>query len=507
MLRYILKVHTMPVVATEQKKQTIDPAAWSRIKAEKAEKAGIHSKVIELYDKTRSEKREMSSEEKPSLDKMLADMKAIDERIAVLENIVIDVPDEDMETDPEGSDTDTETETETEEDKERSMHNARNGNRPNNRPNRPTQLPDDKTRQADLFKPAKIKRIFGESDVDFKHRQRRSTRAYGNLCRDYMLYGSAAFMQDTNKRALQMDIDTKGGFLVLPEQINTKLLKAVDDIMWMSKFVTNTKLTNAQSLGTPTLDSNPDDADWTTEIASIALDDAMTFGKRVLMPTPVRKRLLVSDRWIRLAFNAWFDSADDANGEGGSPADIVINRLAYKIAITKEKAWHTGNGVGRPLGMYTASSRGINTDRDKKIATTNALTYQGLLNAKWMLKVQYQKTAQWEFSRDMMNKTMGLVDDNGRPLLDISTLPNVPDKLLQHPIQLSEFVPNSFADESYVGMLGDFRFYHTADSLEATIAQARELYMETAQVGFFVAAENDGMPALSEAFVRLQWDT
>ena len=79
-----------------------------------------------------------------------------------------------------------------------------------------------------------------------------------------------------------------------------------------------------------------------------------------------------------------------------------------------------------------------------------------------------------------------------------------PDRLLGFPVFMSEYAPNTFTASQYVGVLGAFRWYWIADSLDMEIQALWELYAETNQVAFIGRWESDGMPVLEEAFVRVQ---
>jgi HK97 family phage major capsid protein len=79
-----------------------------------------------------------------------------------------------------------------------------------------------------------------------------------------------------------------------------------------------------------------------------------------------------------------------------------------------------------------------------------------------------------------------------------------PDRLLNLPIFMSEYAPNTMTTGLYVGILGDFSFYHIADSLDMEFQRLIELYSETNQIGFHAGLETDAMPVLEEAFVRVK---
>ncbi len=342
----------------------------------------------------------------------------------------------------------------------------------------------------------------GEDDEMFAHRNRRATADYAKSAMNWLLQRGRALGDEL--RNLQADVDYAGGALVMPEQLYKRTIKAVDNILWIRQLATVEYAPNAASLGFPTLDSNPDDGEWTSEIGSITEDAGMKYGKRALVPTPIRKRVKVSNMWLRKAMEAPFLSNDDANGQGRTGRDQVSNRMAYAIANTEDKGFWTGSGTGQPLGMFTASTRGIPTSRDVVAGSTTAFTYLGLINTKYSLKVQYYPTATWCFNKTGMSSLMKIVDSNGRPILNFSTIPNQPDSLLGSPIKLSENIPGVFTTGLYVGLYGDLSYYMIADSLRFTLAVADQLYLETDQTGFFVGAEVDGMPILAEAFARMK---
>jgi hypothetical protein len=61
------------------------------------------------------------------------------------------------------------------------------------------------------------------------------------------------------------------------------------------------RVANSNGLGAPSLDNDPADADWTTELATGSEDSTMSFGKRELKPHPLAKRIKVSKQLLRTA--------------------------------------------------------------------------------------------------------------------------------------------------------------------------------------------------------------
>lgn len=298
------------------------------------------------------------------------------------------------------------------------------------------------------------------------------------------------------QRALVAGNDPEGGFLVAPMQFVTELLKGVDDMVDIRRLATVRRLTRAESLGIPTLDTDASDAEWTSEIGTGSDDDAMRFGRRELRPHPLAKRVKVSRKLIR---NAAMD-----------PEDIVRQRMEYKFGTTAENAYMTGDGNEKPLGLFAASTDGISTSRDVTIGTGGAIplttaTSDQLIDAKYTLKAQYWSRARWLFHRDLVKTTRKIKESTtGQYIWQPGLAGDRPDTILEVPYTANEFVPNTVSANAYVGMIADFSFYHIADALEFEVQRLVELYAETNQVGFIGRLESDGMPVLEEAFVRLQ---
>ena len=165
----------------------------------------------------------------------------------------------------------------------------------------------------------------------------------------------------------------------------------------------------------------------------------------------------------------------------------------------------TGSAAQQPLGVFTASANGISTGRDVSTGnTTTAMTFDGLIEAKYGLKGNYWPRARWIFHRDAMKTIAKLKDGEGQYIWRESVRVGEPDRLLGMPIMMSEYAPNTFTTGLYVGILGDFASYWIADALSMQIQRLVELYAETNQVGFIGRLETDGMPVLEEAFSRVK---
>ena len=305
-----------------------------------------------------------------------------------------------------------------------------------------------------------------------------------------MLTGGMRSLTEAELRAVQTDVDVSAGYLVMPMQFSAELIKAVDNLLWIRQIAHKETVLKAVSLGATSLDADPDDFDWTGEITAVTEDTGLAAGNRDLTPHQLSKQIKVSRDLIR---------------QSDRPVEALVQeRLAYKLAVTQEKAFLTGNGAQRPLGVFTASAQGISTSRDKSTGnTTTSITFDGLIENKYNLKSNYWSTARWLFHRDAMKQISKLKNGDGEYQFRPSVLAGEPDTLLGHPVMVSEYAPNTFTTGLYIGLFGDFSRYWIADALDQEIQRLEELYAATNQIGFIVRSKTDGMPVLEEAFSRI----
>lgn len=294
-------------------------------------------------------------------------------------------------------------------------------------------------------------------------------------------------------RDLAGSVLTSGGSFIPPLQWINRLIKAVDNLVFMRQLATTFQLTGAHSLGAPSLDADPSDPSWTSEVpaADPTADSTMKTGGREFKPSPLIKLIKVSKSLLRNSV---------------IPVEqLVLDRLAYKFAVAEENAYLNGTGANQPLGLFTASDQGIPTSRD--VATDNEATtptFDGLINAKYSLKAQYWAGSSWIFHQDCQKLLVKIRDGDGNYMWRNSVTAGEPDTLLNLPVRLSQYAPNTFTTGLYVGVVGDYSNYWIADSLALDVQRLLETYALRRQVGFVADKETDGMPVLSEAFARVK---
>ena len=319
----------------------------------------------------------------------------------------------------------------------------------------------------------------------------RATEEYQKSFRSYIRSG-LQILKAEEVRAMQADDPTLGGYMQAPQQFVAGLLKAVDDATIIRPLATVYPIEKAESLGSVSLDTDISDPEWTGEITTAPEDSSLRIGKRELRPHPLSKLVKISNKLLRVSVI--------------SPDTLVQQRLAYKFGIVQEKAHLVGTGAGQPLGVFTASDDGISTGRDVSTGnTTTEIRVDGLIEAKFAVKAQYWSKAVWIFHRDAVKQISKLKDGEGRYIWNPAGIQNMQvDTLLNRPVKMSEYAPNTFTASQYVGIFGDFSFYWIADAMNLTVQRLVELYAATNQVGFIGRLESDGQPVLEQAFSRIQ---
>ncbi len=329
------------------------------------------------------------------------------------------------------------------------------------------------------------------TDPDAPAQAFHATPAYRSAFARYLEDGPSVFTNPRYMAALQADSQPAGGYLVMPEQMSSELIKAIDNEVFIRRLARIERVTSAQSLGAASLDADPADADWTSEIATGSEDSTMSFGKRELHPHPLAKRIKVSRKLLRLT--------------GGGAESVVNGRLAYKFGVSEEKGFLTGSGASQALGVFIASANGISTGRDVSSGNTaTSIGADNLFDVKYSLKAGYQANGVWIFHRDAIKAIRKLKDSQNQYLWQPGLAGGQPDRILDRPFYMSEYAPNTFTTGLYVGLFGDFRYYWIAETMGFELQRLNELYAETNQVGFIGRQEVDGMPVLEEAFARVK---
>jgi HK97 family phage major capsid protein len=289
-------------------------------------------------------------------------------------------------------------------------------------------------------------------------------------------------------KAFETGQDNQGGFFI-GQQLSNQVLTLMKDQTFMRNFATVITINGSDSLGVPSVDTDPGDADWTGEVSTLTPDGAARTGQRELKPILLSKLEKVSQKLART-----------------SPAflNVLLDRLSYKHGLAEDKGFITGTGVNQPLGIFTASANGISTARDVTTASAGALVADDVIDTFLGVKGQYALKGTWAFSRTVLARIRKMKDTNGAYTW-VAGFAGTPGTVCDRPYQVVEHA-NAWATtaNTYLAVFGDMSQYWIAESAGVSIQRLDELYAANNQIGYIMRREVDGMPVQAEAFARLK---
>lgn len=306
--------------------------------------------------------------------------------------------------------------------------------------------------------------------------------------------GKDTGLSDWQSLGLTVGNQAKGGYLV-PMTFLNKLITFMNKRVFLRELATVIPGVSSSGLGAPTHDTDPADADWTTEILSSdqSEDDTMTFGKREMVPQDLMKAIFVSRRLI--------DGA-------GSLIDIegfIAERMGYKFAVTEEKAGMTGAGVSGWLGIFVASANGITTTQDIAASDTASFTGDDIIEMAEDLDEGYKANATWVFHKSFLKRCRKLKSSTAGEYIWTNPFGDRPATIAGYPYAVSEYAPSTYTASQYIAVLGDFKMgYWIADGFDMTVERDDSIRRLKKQAVLVGEKSSDGAPVVAEAFRRLQ---
>lgn len=281
--------------------------------------------------------------------------------------------------------------------------------------------------------------------------------------------------------ALSIGQDSEGGYTV-PDEFEKKLVQALEDNNLFRGLATVIR-TSSGTRKIPIAQDNGE-ASWIDEGEEIPESDT-TFSQTMLSAYKLGTMIKISNELLN-------DSAFDL-------ATYIAQRFGVRMGNAEERAFITGDGVGKPLGLLddACAQMGVTA------AAVDKVTFDEIFKLYYSLRAPYRKKAQFLCNESMVLQLMTLKDNNGnyiwKPGLDIGK----PDTLLNRPLRTSSFMPGLAAGNKAM-TFGDYSYYWIADRQNRTFRRLNELYARTDQVGFMTTQRVDGKLILPEAVQCLQ---
>lgn len=258
-------------------------------------------------------------------------------------------------------------------------------------------------------------------------------------------------LSSDERKAMSAGSDPDGGYL-LPESTVGRMVSKLYEQSTMRR------LASVQTIGTDKIegivDNNEADAGWVSEMGARSDTATPQLGKWEIQAHEMYAMPKISQKLID-------DAATDVEG-------WLAGKVADKFARVEGTAFTTGNGVGKPRGLFaytTAATaddtRAWGTFEHIKTGTNGAFNTttksDPLFDLIGAFKDQYLQRAEWLMRREArtaIRKLKGATSDLylWEPGLSVGT----PDRLLGYAVNIDQYVP-ALATDSLSVALGDFK--------------------------------------------------
>lgn len=261
-------------------------------------------------------------------------------------------------------------------------------------------------------------------------------------------------LSSDERKALSAGSDPDGGYM-LPNSTVGRMVAKIYEQSTMRQLATVQTISTDKLEGI--IDNNEADAGWVSELGARSDTSTPTIGKYEIQAHEMYAMPKVSQKLI-----------DDA----ATNVEVwLAGKVADKFARVEGAAFTTGNGVGKPHGLFaypTAATSDdtrawgtfehVKTGANGDFTTTKTDPLLELIGA---FKDQYLNNASFLMRREMRTKIRKLKGATSdlylwEPGLAVGT----PDRLLGYPVKIDQYVP-ALATDSLSLALGDFKEAYT----------------------------------------------
>jgi HK97 family phage major capsid protein len=242
-------------------------------------------------------------------------------------------------------------------------------------------------------------------------------------------------------------VSTAGGYLV-PTEFRQKIVEARKAYGGFIQEAEQLNTSDGRPIEYPTNDDTLNLGTITPEHAVFDSGADLVFGQ-VELGAYKYTSSGANDLPLRVSVELLQDSAFDMES-------LVSRKLGERIHRKQSRHAMIGTGVGEPLGILASS---LTSDEDLDVA--DVVDYDDLLDLQDQLDEGYENNAKWLMRKNTWSQIRGLVDLNGRPLIQEAnaSIQGRPTRtLLGAPVIIDEDAPLlSSAAITYPIAYGDFR--------------------------------------------------
>jgi HK97 family phage major capsid protein len=295
------------------------------------------------------------------------------------------------------------------------------------------------------------------------------------------------------ERAQSVGTDTQGGYLV-PDSLATRIIERRRSIGRIASIASTITTDSGEPLTFPTADDN-NSAEIVPENSAPAGGADLVLGQKTL---GAYKYDSVGAGALPLKVS--FELAQDS----AFPIETFVgDHLGRRIARKQARDFAIGSGSGEPQGLLTGA-----TSSDEIAGTVP--TYAELLAATFVPDAEYledEAGVAWVMHPTILQGILGILDDNGRPLVNTSTdgISGRPARtLLGWPVLLEPSFPATWGDQAKTVVFGNVREAYLIRYVKAvSLIVLRELYAINGQIAYMSWARADAIVQDSAAITAL----
>ncbi len=339
---------------------------------------------------------------------------------------------------------------------------------------------EDAERREESLRTRKMIRADGsETDPDADEVEKRQLHL--TVFSSWLRRGHASVIEPDHLRILQEEVDSQGGFLV-PEDMRNEMIRKIATSTVVRANGARVINTSRDRVVVPKLTGGDDnftsavDIVWADEL--LGEDEGLTepgFGQ---VTAEVHKMLAKT----RISKDLLDDSAIDI-------VSLLTDLYAEAFALREDEAFLIGNGIKKPVGIFTDPANDITQVNSGDAATVTA---DGLIDLAYSLPQQYRANAKFIMRQTTEREIRKLKDGNGQYLWQPGLQAGTPGVILGWEILGSEFVPAIAASAEPI-FFGQLSGYWIIDRAGMTMQRLNERHAEIGQVGFVVDKRVGGL--------------
>lgn len=269
-------------------------------------------------------------------------------------------------------------------------------------------------------------------------------------------------------RALAAGTGAAGGYTVSPEfyRTLTEALKWFGGMREAGPTIVPTG--SGADLPMPTDNDTANKGVIVDENTQVAEQDP-TFGQKIV------KAYMYSSKIVRVSFQLLQDSAFDIES-------YLARKLGIRIARATNEHFTVGNGTTQPEGIVTGATLG----KTGATGQTTSVTYADLVDLQHSVDPAYRTNGKWMFHDSTLKALKKLLDSQDRPLWLPGIAMREPDTILGKPYVINNDMPVMAASAKSIlfGDFSAYVIRDVADVMVLRLTERYAEYLQVAFLAF-----------------------